>query len=269
MIRKLVKTDTPSTLGLFLGCRHEAFKRTLPDSDVVVRGIEYNMEDFLCSSVERYKELAGVTVLRKAATPFVDEPSKPCFDDPDAFLTKGSDIDENLRSAADRDDDEPNLPKQLNKYAAKILMKLLYAARYARFDLLRPICGLAQFITKWDEKCDKQLNSLICYANSLLHLRMTGWIGDSIEELTPHIFADADFAGCPSTSRSTSAMHHALLGPHSAFPIAGQSRKQGCVSHSTLEAEVVASDNALRTTGRSTERSPSSSTRTTPPQLRP
>ncbi len=43
----------------------KAFTRTLPDSDVVVRGIEYNMEDFLRSSVERYKELTGVTVLSR------------------------------------------------------------------------------------------------------------------------------------------------------------------------------------------------------------
>ena len=68
MIRKLVKTDAPSALGLFLGCRHDVFTRTLPNSDVVVRGIEYNMEDFLRSSVERYKELTGVTVLRRACT---------------------------------------------------------------------------------------------------------------------------------------------------------------------------------------------------------
>jgi hypothetical protein len=68
MIRALVKTDTPSALGLFLGCRHDTFTRTLPNSDIVVRGIEYNMEDFLRSCVERYKELTGVTILRKAAT---------------------------------------------------------------------------------------------------------------------------------------------------------------------------------------------------------
>ncbi len=96
---------------------------------MVVLGLEYNMEGFLCSSVERYKELTGVTVLRKAATLFVEEPTKPCFDDPDAFRTKESDIDENLRLAADRDEEEPNLPKQLKKHAAKILMKLLYAVR--------------------------------------------------------------------------------------------------------------------------------------------
>ena len=52
------------------------------------------MEDFLRSSVERYKDLTGVTVLCKAATPFIDEPSKPCFDEPDAFRTKENDIDE-------------------------------------------------------------------------------------------------------------------------------------------------------------------------------
>ncbi len=78
---------------------------------------------------------------------------------------------------------------------------------------------------------------------------MTGWIGDSIENLAPYIFADADFVGCPRTSRGTSGMHHVLLGPNSSFPIAGQSRKQGCVSHSTPEAEIVAADNAFCTTG--------------------
>jgi hypothetical protein len=40
MIRQLIKTDAPSPLGLFLGCRHDVFTRTLPDSGVVVRGIE-------------------------------------------------------------------------------------------------------------------------------------------------------------------------------------------------------------------------------------
>ncbi len=51
MIRKLVKTDMPRKLGSFSGCRHEEFTRSLPDSDVVVRGIEYNLEHFLRSSV--------------------------------------------------------------------------------------------------------------------------------------------------------------------------------------------------------------------------
>ena len=32
----------------------------------------------------------------------------------------------------------------LQPYAAKVLMKILYVARYARFDLLRAVCSLAQ-----------------------------------------------------------------------------------------------------------------------------
>ena len=37
--------------------------------------------------------------------------------------------------------------RQLKPYAAKVLMKLLYAARYARPDLLRAVCWFAEYIT--------------------------------------------------------------------------------------------------------------------------
>ena len=64
-----------------------------------------------------------------------------------------------------------------------------------------------------------------------------------------HLFADADFAGCAKTSRSTSGAHLAVLGPNTVWPIAGQSKKQTCVSHSTPEAEIVAADHAVRSFG--------------------
>ena len=73
MIRKGIKTDAPSPLGMYLGCRHDVSVRTLPDTGAKVRVIEYNMEDFLRSCVERYKELTGVTALRRATTPFLTE----------------------------------------------------------------------------------------------------------------------------------------------------------------------------------------------------
>ena len=128
-------------------------------------------------------------------------------------------------------------------------MKVLYAARYARLDLLRAVCHLAQFITKWDEQCDRRLYRLMSYIHSTYHLRMTGWVGDDACGVSPHIFADADFAGDAKTSRSTSGVHLALLGPNTVFPLTGQPKKQGCVSHSTPEAEVVAADHALRIAG--------------------
>ena len=128
-------------------------------------------------------------------------------------------------------------------------MKILYAARYARMDLLRAVCVLAQNVSKWTRDCDVKLYRLICYINCSLHVRMTGWIGDNIDDLTVDLFADADFAGCTKTSRSTSGTHLSILGPNSCWPIAGQSKKQGCVSHSTPEAELVSADHAVRTYG--------------------
>eukprot|EP00969_Alexandrium_andersonii_P361728 15458193-Alexandrium_andersonii.AAC.1 len=67
---------------------------------------------------------------------------------------------------------------------------------------------------------------------------MVGWVGDQFEEIEPHVFVDADFAGCVESLRSTSGAHLHLLGPHSSFPLAGLSKRPGCVSHSTPEAEL-------------------------------
>ena len=138
---------------------------------------------------------------------------------------------------------------KLQPIAAKVLMKILYAARLARFDLLRAVCHLATYVTKWTSECDKKLHRLVCYINSSKYLRMIGWVGDPLAAVQPHLFADADFAGCVDTQRSTSGYHFAIRGPHTCFPIAGVSKGQGCVSHSTPEAEMVSADYSLRHCG--------------------
>ena len=43
LIRDKVKTDQPHAVDVFLGCKHEAFSRPLPDTGKTVRGLEYNM----------------------------------------------------------------------------------------------------------------------------------------------------------------------------------------------------------------------------------
>ena len=78
---------------------------------------------------------------------------------------------------------------------------------------------------------------------------MIGWSGDELEDVQPHLFADADFAGCAVSSRSTTGSCLCVRGPSMFFPIAMQSKRQGCVSHSTPEAEIVAADFALRMMG--------------------
>ena len=78
---------------------------------------------------------------------------------------------------------------------------------------------------------------------------MAGWVESSHDACLLHLFADADFAGCAKTPRSTSGAHVALLGPNTVWPIAGQSKKQTSVLHSTPEAEIVAADHAMCTFG--------------------
>ena len=139
--------------------------------------------------------------------------------------------------------------KTLSSGASKVLMKLLYAARMARYDLLRAVGGLATMVTKWDASCDRRLYRLMCYIQSTLHLRMLSWCGDSKADLGPHLYADADFAGCTKTIRSTSGVFMSIMGPNTSCPLAAMSKKQSAVSHSTPESELVAADLALRTEG--------------------
>ena len=109
----------------------------------------------------------------------------------------------------------------------------------ARFDLLRATCKLACYTTKWDETCDKRLFRLVCYIESTLHLRQIGWVGDEPQNVTPHLYTDADFAGCERTERSTAGVHLCLEGPNTRFPITGISKRHTAVSNSTPEAEFV------------------------------
>ena len=63
----------------------------------------------------------------------------------------------------------------LQPHAAKVLMKLLYGARLARFDLLRAINNLAASITKWTPECDKRLHHIMCYVNATLKHSLVGF----------------------------------------------------------------------------------------------
>ena len=67
---------------------------------------------------------------------------------------------------------------------------------------------------------DQELDDLMGYVLETAHWKNLGWIGDPIEELTPHLFAYADLAVCPVTERSTSGFYLAVRGPNSCFPIA-------------------------------------------------
>ena len=105
--------------------------------------------------------------------------------------------------------------------AAKVLKKILYAARLARFDLLRAVCHIACFVTKWTPDCDKRLHRLVSYISCSKAYRMVGWVGDPIKNLELRLFADADFAGCSATQRSASGLRLRMQGTRTCYPLGG------------------------------------------------
>ena len=82
---------------------------------------------------------------------------------------------------------------KLAPIAAKIIMKVFYAARVARYDLLRAVGNLARYITKWTPECDRRLHHLMCYIKSSLKHRMVGWVGDDISKINMYLYADANY----------------------------------------------------------------------------
>ncbi|CAE8612441.1 unnamed protein product [Polarella glacialis] len=220
LVRSKIRTGAPTPIGRYLGCHHNVVE--LKDRRV----IEYDMHDFLEQCVSHYKKVCGEdVVLKKASTPFLDEDKLP-----------------------EEDDNEPG---KLADAACSVLMKVLYGARLARFDLLKAVAGLASKVTKWFVSCDKRLFRLMCYINDSKGLKMRGYVGrdDKAEDLFVRLFADADFAGCRDTARSTSGVFLGIYGKNTFVPVAAQAKKQSCVSHSTPEAELVAANLALRTQG--------------------
>ena len=128
---------------------------TSPTKQVV-----YDMSSFLPPAVDRYRELAGPEfhTLKKVATPFYDDKiARPV-------------------------EAETKAKGKLARIASRVLMKPLVAARRARFDLLRAVQGLAARVTKWSVDGDQALHRLMCYVQSTLNYKMSGFLGESINK---------------------------------------------------------------------------------------
>ena len=123
-----------------------------------VNTVEYDMRQFLQQCLDRYVELAGPNIkFKKVSTPFPDDKiARPIMDEAEA---RG----------------------ELQPIASRVLMKVLFAARMARFDLLRATQGLASRVTKWSPDCDKSLHRLMCYIHTTLDRTMVGFVGDPPE----------------------------------------------------------------------------------------
>ena len=122
-----------------------------------VNTVEYDMKQFLQQCIDRYVELAGPNVkFKKVSTPFPD--------------------DKIARPVAD----EAEARGELQPIASRVLMKVLFAARMARFDLLRATQGLASRVTKESPECDKSLH-VSCV------ISIQPWIAQWYDSLGTHL----------------------------------------------------------------------------------
>merc|ERR1712185_609230 len=190
------------------------------------------MREFMKSCVDNYLNLANRTesCLRKVDTPFLATPG-------------GGDAP--LESTGE--DDKGTLAD----VACAVLMKILYGARLARWDLLRAVGILASRVTKWSAACDKALHKLVCYIHSSVEMTLAGYVGvdDTIDDFWVSLYADSDLAGERPGFKSTSGYLAAIEGPNTFFPFACKSKSLAVVCNSTPEAELAAAHLALRTVG--------------------
>ena len=133
-----------------------------------------------------------------------------------AFLTDDAPANNKTDIEQPEPEDEPK--GELQPIASRVLMKVLYAARMARYDLLYPCQKLATKITKWTKRCDKQLHRMMAYIWQTREWRLRGYVGDSNPDWKMWLYTDSDFASDKSDSKSVSGVFLTLAGPTTFFP---------------------------------------------------
>ena len=106
--------------------------------------VQYDMSSFLDFCVDAYCDLAKAEKdqLPNVPTPFTEARiARPTLS-------------------------EEEKPGRLQPIASKVLMKILFAARMARPDLLRATQSLASRLSKWSVECDIALHRLVAYLRS-------------------------------------------------------------------------------------------------------
>ena len=78
---------------------------------------------------------------------------------------------------------------------------------------------------------------------------MTSHVGDPPEDCRLVMFVDASFAGDLRDSKSTTGVIMVPVGPRTFCPVSWICKKQGAISHSSTEAEIIALDTGLRMEG--------------------
>ena len=218
-IGSVIDIDEPSPFDRFLGCHHDI--EETPNG----KKCTFKMFEYINQAINMYLEYTGCTLkeLRPVQTPFLDQ---------DAFT-----------------DSDWTEMGELDSEALALLMKLLYCARLARPDLLRPVNELGRNITKWTKACDKSLHRLFCYLNNSRDFVLVSHMGGDIDELELELSVDADLASEKDDTKSSSAYFCSIKGPQSMGVLAFCFKRQTSTALGTPEAEIVSLSFGLKQCG--------------------
>ena len=212
-----VKFGEPATpISKFLGGHHK----------VVIEGgvstLSTQMKDFLLDAAEKFRVESGAERLASVRTPYLDED----------FTAKGAEG-----------------PGVFAGSASSHLMKVLFAARLCRPDLLVAITRLASKVSAWQKCHDRALRRLFQYIAHHADLELVGSLDVRDKESFKLIMSpDADLAGDLETTKSTSGLWIELQSADGkrCWPIAWRSKRQGSTASSTCEAETISMATALK-----------------------
>lgn len=157
---------------------------------VVVRSMTCDMGYFMESCCAIYLEFAPGAKLRRVQTPFLDDSMAFAKGEPQICNTCWAKKKRGLDLAEVRTQVDASPPPQgvLAPIASRVLMKVLYAARMARPDLLKAIKSLVRKVTRWGVVCDAKLHRLMCYVQNSVDAVQVGWVGDEVSSYTPPLF---------------------------------------------------------------------------------
>ena len=145
--------------------------------------------------------------------------------------------------------DEFKVKGKLSSVCARIVLKILFFARIARPDVLGACNQLSREVSRWTAACDRRLLRLISYIHSTTNWVIRCMVGDKFEDIKLAVYSDASFAGDTGDSKSTTGGVLCLVGPRTFIPLNWICKKQGAVSHSSTEAEIIGLDTMMRMEG--------------------
>jgi len=151
------------------------------------------MGDYCKDAVALYMELAGITAMKPASTPFRL---------PVHWLM--------LMNA---------LGGQLGRIACRVLMKGSWLARPSRPDIQKPIIDMASHSNQWTGNDVKRMDWLMRYLNSTWWYPLIGYVHDDPSLLKLLLFVDADYCSDSDGTKGSSGGWLVLAGPNSWFPL--------------------------------------------------